>query len=91
MDEQKKAVALRYDRKKDAAPTVVAKGRGLIAERIESLAQENGIPVKEDKQLADYLMALDFYEQIPPELYGIVAEILAFIYRMDKSYERVKA
>jgi len=84
-----KAAALRYNRDKDLAPTVVAKGRGIIAEKIEILARESGVPVREDKELIEYLMALELYEEIPPELYGVVAEILAFIYRMDKNYERM--
>jgi len=82
----KKAVALRYDSEKDTAPVVAAKGRGLIAERIEAIAEENGIPLQEDKALADYLMSLDLYEEIPVELYAVIAEILAFVYRMDKKY-----
>ncbi len=81
-----KAVALRYDQDQDAAPAVVAKGRGLIAERIKTLAAENDIPLQQDQVLADYLMALDLYEEIPPQLYQIIAEILAFVYGMDKKY-----
>lgn len=81
-----KAVALRYQRDKDDVPVVVAKGRGLLAERIREVAAESGVPVKEDKELADYLMALDLYEEIPPELYAVVAEILSHIYSMDKKY-----
>lgn len=84
--DNRKAVALRYDWEKDAAPSVVAKGSGFVAERIELLAREHGVPVKEDRQLAEYLMALNLYEEIPPELYGIVAEILAFIFNMDKRF-----
>lgn len=80
----KKAVALRYDQEQDQAPVVVAKGRGVLAERIESIANEYGIPVQEDQVLADYLMALDLYEEIPPELYKVVAEVLAYIYSMDR-------
>lgn len=82
-----KAVALRYDKEIDEVPVVVAKGRGLIAERIKEVAGESGVPLKEDRELADYLMSLDLYEEIPPQLYGVVAEILAFIYRMDKKYQ----
>ena len=81
-----KAVALRYQPDHDDVPVVVAKGRGLLAERIREVAEESGVPVKEDKELADYLMALDLYEEIPPELYAVVAEILAYIYRMDQEY-----
>lgn len=83
----KNAVALRYDPAKDDVPLVVAKGRGYLAERIHQVAQENGVPVKEDKQLAEYLMSLDLYDEIPPELYAVVAEILAFIYSMDQKYD----
>lgn len=81
---RKNAVALRYDPIKDDVPVVVAKGRGYLAERIMEVAQENGVPLQEDKQLADYLMSLDLYAEIPPELYAVVAEILAFIYSMDR-------
>ncbi len=63
---------------------VVAKGKGVLAERIEQIASEFGIPIKEDQVLADYLMALDLYEEIPPELYKVVAEVLAYIYSMDR-------
>lgn len=85
-DGKHKAVALRYNYEEDVAPVVVAKGRGYLAERIEEIALEWGVPIKEDSQLANYLMALDLYEEIPPELYAVVAEILAFIYSMDRKY-----
>ena len=87
MEEQikrKKAVALRYDEQTDVAPVVIAKGKGIMAERIESMAHEYGIPVKEDQVLTEYLMALDLYEEIPPDLYKVVAEVLAYIYGMDR-------
>lgn len=87
-EESKKAVALRYDLEKDAVPVVVAKGRGIIAENIARLAEQSQVPIRQDKQLADYLMALEMYQEIPPELYSVVAEILAFIYRMDNSYKK---
>ncbi len=85
-DTVNQAVALRYSEEQDNVPIVVAKGRGLIAERIKDLARESGVPIKEDQQLADYLMALDLYEEIPPQLYAVVAEVLAYIYSMDKKY-----
>lgn len=88
-NEQKKAVALRYDQATEDVPVVVAKGKGLIAEKIAELAEQNGVPIRQDKQLTDYLMALEVYQEIPPELYGVVAEILAFIYRMDKRYASI--
>lgn len=85
-DEMQKAVALRYDPEKNRAPAVVAQGRGYIAERIKEVARDSGVPLKEDRQLVEYLMALDLYEEIPPQLYAVIAEILAFIYSMDKKY-----
>ncbi len=90
MEEKKleKAVALRYDQDKDTAPVVAAKGRGFIAQRIKTIAEENGIPLQEDPVLTEYLMALDVYAEIPAELYQVIAEILAFIYNMDKNFER---
>ena len=86
-DEREKAVALRYDHMIDKAPSVTAKGQGTIAQRIKELALEHDIPIHEDRQLAEYLTALDLYEEIPPQLYVVVAEILAFIYRMNHKYE----
>ena len=85
---REKAVALRYDHTTDAAPVVAAKGQGAIAEKIKELAKEYGIPIEENQCLAEYLMALDLYEEIPPILYPVVAEILAFIYRTNSKYEK---
>jgi flagellar biosynthesis protein len=79
----KKAVALKYNSEEDEAPRVVAKGAGYVAEKIEKLAQESGVPVKQDQELVEYLSALNLYEEIPPSLYTIVAEILAFVYHLD--------
>jgi len=80
---QRKAAALRYTEGVDAAPKVVAKGRGWLAEKIITLARENGVPVHEDRALVEILSTLDLYEQTPPQLYRAVAEVLAFIYRMN--------
>lgn len=80
---KKKAVALRYDTSRDAAPKVIAKGRGEIAEKIIALAKEHGIPIQEDADLVEILAKLDLNADIPPETYLIVAEILAFIYRTN--------
>jgi len=84
---KEKAVAVRYDPLTDKAPVVTAKGQGEIAQRIKELAQEYGIPIEENQYLANYLIALDLYEEIPPVLYPVIAEILAFIYRMNNKYE----
>ena len=81
MEENKKAVALRYLQGEDSAPKVVAKGRGYLAQRIEELAKEYDIHIEKDPQLAESLYKLKLNEEIPEELYEAVAKILAFIYR----------
>ena len=85
MDKSPKAVALKYDQKKDNAPRVVAKGRGELAEKITAVARANNVPLYEDKNLIQVLEALDLEMEIPPELYRAVAEVLAFIYRLNNS------
>jgi len=83
MDEPQKAVALKYDRTKDRAPKVVAKGKDLLAEKIIAVAKEHDIPLYEDKNLVQVLDALDIDMDIPPELYRAVAEVLVFIYKLN--------
>ncbi|OGQ99191.1 MAG: hypothetical protein A2505_07955 [Deltaproteobacteria bacterium RIFOXYD12_FULL_55_16] len=80
---KKKAVALRYDKTRDTAPKIVAKGAGELAARIIALAEEYGIPLQEDADLVEILAKLDLNADIPPETYLVVAEILAFIYRAN--------
>jgi len=83
-DDRKKAAALSYDAEKDPAPKVVARGMGQVAERIMQLAREHGVPLYEDKSLVELLVRLDLGDAIPYELYQAVAEVLAFIYRIEK-------
>ena len=83
-DKLRKAVALKYEQAEDSAPRVTAKGTGLIAERIIELATKEGIPITEDPDLVGALVQLDFQEEIPPELYRAVAEILAFAYQLNR-------
>lgn len=83
-DQRKKAAALRYKPKEDAAPKIVAKGSGAMAERILAIAKEHNIPLKDDPQLVEVLSALDLYQEIPPQLYKAVAEVLAFVYKVTK-------
>jgi flagellar biosynthesis protein len=78
-----KAVALKYEIEKDAAPRVVAKGNDFIAEKIIETARAHNVPLYEDKNLVQVLEAFDLDTQIPPELYRAVAEVLAFIYRLN--------
>ena len=76
----KKAVALRYDRQKEDAPRVVAKGQGKIAQKIIELAKAHYIPIKDDPDLIEVLSSLEIDEEIPSEIYVAVAELLAFVY-----------
>jgi flagellar biosynthesis protein len=79
----KTAVALKYDRAKNRAPSVVATGRGRVADRIVELARESGVPVREDRELVQLLAKLDLGEAIPAELYPVIAEVFAFVYRLN--------
>lgn len=81
---QKKAAALSYDRARDQAPRIVAKGRGKMADRIVATAREHGVPMVEDRNLVQMLELLDLETEIPPELYQAVAEVLAFVYRLNR-------
>ena len=81
----KKAVALKYDMQKDIAPKVIAKGRGHVAEHILETAQQNSVPVYRNKTLVNMLMALEIDREIPPELYKAIAEVMAYVYKMDKA------
>jgi flagellar biosynthesis protein len=80
------AAAIKYDHLKDAAPQVVAKGRGVIAEKIIELAKKHNVPIKNDPTLIQILSKLDIDEKIPVELYKAVAEILAFVYSANNRY-----
>jgi flagellar biosynthetic protein FlhB len=77
------AVALRYDVEKAAAPEVIAKGPGYIAEKIKALAEEHDIPIVENPALAQTLFkTCEVGECIPPDLYKAVAEVLAYVYKL---------
>lgn len=84
----KKAVALTYDKQKDDAPKVTAKGKGPVAEKIIEIARQHDIPVKDDPDLIEILSTLDIDEEIPPEIYVAVAELLAFVYSMNSKKVR---
>lgn len=76
---RKEAIALSYDPKADRAPTVVAKGRGRVAKAIVSRAEAQDVPVVSDPVLLEALRPLDVGQEIPPRLYHLVAELLAFV------------
>lgn len=82
----KHATALQYSPEKDAAPKVVATGMGIVAEKMIEKAKEADVPVYQNANLAKTLSALGIGDQIPPEVYDVVAEILIFIGSVDKSY-----
>ncbi len=84
MKKRKTAVALRYDPLRDGAPKVSAKGSGAVAENIIELAKKHDIPVKDDPDLVEVLSKLAIEEEIPSEVYVIVAELLAFVYSVNK-------
>jgi flagellar biosynthesis protein len=86
----KKAVALKYKMYEDNAPAVVAKGQGLIAEKIIEIARLNKIPIQEDLDLISILYKIELMQEIPAELYRIVAEVLAYIYKMNKKIYNFK-
>jgi flagellar biosynthesis protein len=79
----RQAVALRYDQQKGRAPCVLAKGSGYIAEKIIQAAQQYDIPMVRDPVAGELLHHMDLGEEIPPEFYQAVAEILAFVYRLN--------
>ncbi|WP_033068904.1 EscU/YscU/HrcU family type III secretion system export apparatus switch protein [Thalassospira australica] len=81
-----KAVALRYKHGKDNAPTLSAKGEGSVAEQILQVAFANGVKVRKDSDLAEILMAVEVESEIPLEAFAAVAEILNYIYRINRIY-----
>jgi len=84
---RKAAVSLKYSPAKDMAPKVTAKGWGVVAEKILEVARKHNIPIKEDPDLIQILAKLDIDKEIPPSLYKVVAEILAFVYSVNKKYQ----
>jgi len=83
MSKLKKAVAMKYDPLTNAAPVIVAKGQGELADKILEKAKESDVPIQEDSSLVEVLSKLDIDQEIPPDLFAIVAEILSAVYRAD--------
>ena len=77
------AVALKYRSDLDKAPKVIAKGEGKVAQRIITLAKEHQIHIHQDPDLIEVLSQLDLHEEIPPHLYAVIAELLAFVYSLN--------
>lgn len=79
------AIALAYEAG-DFAPRVVAKGKGVVAEQIIALAHEHEVFVHESKEMVSLLMQVDLDEHIPPALYLAIAEVLAWVYRLEQEH-----
>jgi len=84
----KKAAAIKYE-SGDAAPTIIAKGKGLIADNIMEKADEAHVPIYQDEALVEELTKIDLGDFIPPELYAVVAEIMVFVSDLDKMKDKV--
>jgi len=80
----KVAAAIKYDPEKNVAPIILAKGKGSIAEEIIRIAEENDVPLYQDAALAKLLGTLELETEIPPEMYSVVAEVLAFVYKLEQ-------
>jgi len=85
------AAALHYDPASGEAPEVLATGHGIIAANIVKLAVEHGVPLHQDAALVEALARLDIGDLIPRELYAVVAEVLAFVSRLDTEVGAARA
>lgn len=86
---KQQAIALKWDPFLDKSPKLAAKGQGVLAEEIIRVAEENGIPIREDHDLVQIFSLLDIGESIPPEVHTAIAEILAFIYWSNQQYAEI--
>lgn len=84
---QDKAVALLYDKRRSDAPRVVAGGKGLVAQKIIETAREAGVFIHEDPDLVELLANIPVGQDIPVELYQTIAEVLAFVYRINEKFK----
>ena len=80
------AAVIKYDEENGKAPVVVAQGKGQVAQQIIALAKENNIRMQEDSTLVANLLDMDLGDNIPPQLYSVMAEILLLIEEIDKNY-----
>lgn len=87
-EKRREAVALSYQSEQATAPKVVAKGKGFIADNILEKAKDHDVPVQQDASLVELLSELNINEQIPEELYHVVAEVFAFIYKSDQQFKK---
>jgi len=85
--ELEKAVAILYDSQKSTSPRVIASGKGEVARRIIETAKEAGVHIQEDANLVELLSKIDLGDEIPTELYQTVAEVLAFVYKVNDKFK----
>jgi len=81
---KQKAAALRYDKLKENAPRVVAKGEGKAAENIIKIAELHNLPIKKDEDLIELLSKVELDKEVPEALYKVVAELFSFVYKVTK-------
>ena len=89
-DEPDVAIAIKYDREKDNAPRVIAKGMRLKAEKLREIAKQYNIPVMKNVGLANALYRVDVGQEVPEELYDAVAEVLNFVFALKQEQEGSK-
>ena len=82
----KSAISLQYQKEINSAPKITAKGEGWVAEKIIEIAQERNIPIRKDKDLLNLLSEIDVGREVPESLYKVVAELLAWVYQLNKNY-----
>ena len=87
----KEAVALSYRPSRDNSPRLTAKGHGELADRILELARIHNVPIRRDADLVHLLGKLELETEIPPTLYKVIAEVLAFIYFVNEKWKKEKA
>jgi len=86
---KRSALAVEYDKEKDGAPKIVAKGKGAVADKIIDLAKKNDIPLYEDPDLIEILSKLDLGQEIPPEMYKLIAEVLIYVYKSNNKVGKI--
>ncbi len=86
---KRSALAVQYEKERDSAPKVVAKGKGAVADKIIELAKENNIPLHEDPDLIEILSKLELGQEIPPEMYKLIAEVLVYVYKANNKAGKI--
>ena len=82
----KSAISLQYQKEINSAPKITAIGEGWVAEKIIEIAQERNIPIRKDKDLLNLLSEIDVGSEVPESLYKVVAELLSWVYQLNKNY-----